>query len=471
MIEFIFISLLVPQLWGTDVFPVPLDAYPHLDLSESLLQILWTRIKIAPFNLFATLIFFLAIIHTFFAPFFQRLGQRFHRETASHQILRELCHILGEVEAIFGIWLLPLALGIFYFYDWSSLVNYFHKVNYVEPMFITVIMAIAASRPVLFFARSCMQNIAAIGRHTPLAWWLTIITIGPLLGSFITEPAAMTIAALLLGQQIYSLGPSLTFRYATFGLLLVNVSVGGTLTHFAAPPILMVAGKWHWDTHYMLTHFGLRALAGMLISAGVYWLIFFKEFRQLKAKVPPQNTSEAPIPRSIVVIHLLFLFWTIFNIHTPALFILGFLFFLGFTRITAVYQRAIDLRSPILVGFFLAGLVTHGGLQQWWIQPLLGRMNETYLFLGSTILTAFNDNASITYLASLVPEIFTHVTLQHAVVAGAVTGGGLTLIANAPNPAGQSILQQYFPEKISAIKLFFSALAPTVILALCFNYL
>jgi Na+/H+ antiporter NhaD/arsenite permease-like protein len=123
------------------------------------------------------------------------------------------------------------------------------------------------------------------------------------------------------------------------------------------------------------------------------------------------------------------------------------------------------------VGFFLAGLVTHGSLQQWWIEPLLGRMNETLLFLGATVLTAFNDNAAITYLSSLVPAIGANIGLQHAVVFGAVTGGGLTVIANAPNPAGQAILQDYFPEKISPPKLFLSALAPTVILALCFNYL
>ena len=58
--------------------------------------------------------------------------------------------------------------------------------------------------------------------------------------------------------------------------------------------------------------------------------------------------------------------------------------------------------------------------------------------------------------------------LKYAVVAGAVTGGGLTVIANAPNPAGQSILQRYFPEGISPLGLLLGALAPTVIMGLCF---
>jgi Na+/H+ antiporter NhaD/arsenite permease-like protein len=334
-------------------------------------------------------------------------------------------------------------------------------------------MAIASSKPVLFFAKTCMEKVASIGNNTPCAWWFSIMIIGPLLGSFITEPAAITISALLLAQQFYKLQPSLAFRYATLGLLFVNVSVGGTLTHFAAPPVLMVAEKWHWDTIHMFTHFGIRALVGIIVASILYGIIFRKEFTALgKRSVEiTEEKIEDHMPKWIVAMHLLFLFWTIFNIHTPALFIIGFLFFLGFTRITAMYQTPISLKSPILVGFFLGGLVTHGGLQQWWIEPLLGRMNETMLFLGSTFLTAFNDNAAITYLSSLVPEISSNIALQHAVVFGAVTGGGLTVIANAPNPAGQSILQDYFPDKISPLKLFLNALTPTLVLALCFNYL
>ena len=88
------------------------------------------------------------------------------------------------------------------------------------------------------------------------------------------------------------------------------------------------------------------------------------------------------------------------------------------------------------------------------------------LFLGATALTAVNDNAAITYLATLVPG-FTE-ELKYAVVAGAVTGGGLTVIANAPNPAGQSILQRFFPNGVSPLNLLVAALAPTAIMALAF---
>ncbi|MDR1590836.1 MAG: putative Na+/H+ antiporter [Puniceicoccales bacterium] len=466
----VFVGILFTNLLRADIFPVPLEAYGTFHPSESLLQILLARIKIAPFNFLGTLIFFLAILHTFFAPYFSNLAERFQRDTPRDKMLGVFFHFLGEVEVIFGLWIIPLIFSIFTFYDWHAVAAYFSGINYVEPLFIVVIMAIASSQPVLFFAKTCMEKVAAIGHRTPCAWWFSIITLGPLLGSFITEPAAITISALLLAQQFYRLQPSMAFRYATLGLLFVNISVGGTLTHFAAPPVLMVAGKWHWGTVYMFTHFGICAFIGIILASIFYGFIFRKEFKILGEREIREEKS-ASTPRWIVVSNLLFLFWTIFNIHTPALFIIGFLFFLGFVKITASYQGVISLRSPILVGFFLAGLVTHGGLQQWWIEPLLGRMNETLLFLGATVLTAFNDNAAITYLSSLVPAITADVALQHAVVFGAVTGGGLTIIANAPNPAGQAILREYFPGKISPLKLFLSALMPTLILGLCFNYL
>ena len=108
----------------------------------------------------------------------------------------------------------------------------------------------------------------------------------------------------------------------------------------------------------------------------------------------------------------------------------------------------------------------HGGLQGWWIEPVLKSLGPTALFWGATVLTAFNDNAAITYLATLVPGFSD--AAKYAVVAGAVTGGGLTVIANAPNPAGLSILQRYFPEGFSPLGLLLGALPPTLVMAACF---
>jgi Na+/H+ antiporter NhaD/arsenite permease-like protein len=345
------------------------------------------------------------------------------------------------------------------------------RVSYTEPLFVAVIMALAATHPVLRLAESCLRVAARLGRSSPGAWWLSILLVAPLLGSLITEPGAMTIAALLLARQFYDLEPGGRLRYATLGLLFVNISVGGTLTDFAAPPVIMVARAWNWDLMHMLTHFGWRAAAGIAVATGAYYLIFRRELSQLaiRAADRPPRPSRPAVPPWITVVQTGFLAFTVWQAHHPVLFIGAFLFFLAFARATAHHQNPVDLRPPVLVGFFLAGLVIHGGLQAWWIQPVLGRLGEGPLFLGATVLTAFNDNAAITYLASLVPGFSD--ALKYAVMAGAITGGGLTVIANAPNPAGQAILARYFSGSISPLKLAVAALLPTVIVGLCFMVL
>jgi len=171
----------------------------------------------------------------------------------------------------------------------------------------------------------------------------------------------------------------------------------------------------------------------------------------------------------VILVHVVFMGWTIFNAHHPELFVPGLLFFLGFAQVTSAYQNRIDLKPPLLVGFFLGGLVVHGGLQGWWIEPVLGRLAELPLMLAATVLTAFNDNAAITFLSTLVPS-FTD-GMKHAVVAGAVTGGGLTVIANAPNPAGQALLKRYFPDGVSPVGLLAGALLPTALFFVLFAVL
>jgi Na+/H+ antiporter NhaD/arsenite permease-like protein len=168
---------------------------------------------------------------------------------------------------------------------------------------------------------------------------------------------------------------------------------------------------------------------------------------------------------------VLALAWTVGNLHHPPLLVGGFLFFLAFTQATAHHQSGLSLRGPLMVGFFLAGLVVHGGLQSWWIQPMLGSLNEFALFLGAAFLTSFNDNAAITYLASQAPSVVATKAMQHAVMEGAVTGGGLTVIANAPNPAGQTILGKHFENGISPLGLLAGAVLPTLIVAACFRVL
>jgi hypothetical protein len=469
--------------------PRALASYPP-STDQTLSAALAQRVQIEPFNAIATGIFLLAILHTFAAAWFVALAHRLERRHAQRvdatgrpaapSVAAELLHLMGEVEIVFGLWAVVLLAAITAYAGWDSAKHYVNDgVNYTEPLFVVVIMALASTRPVVGFAEAALRRLADVGGGTPSAWWVTILTVGPLLGSFITEPAAMTICALLLARQFYDLKPGTRLKYATLGVLFVNVSIGGTLTHFAAPPVLMVARPWGWDTTFMLTHFGWRAALAIAASTGLYFLIFRGELKILSARPPAidveQQDEDAkgptlfPVPAWITAVHLAFIAWTVFNAHYPALFLGGFFFFLGFARATSVYQSRTNLRTPLLVGFFLAGLVIHGGLQGWWISPLLSSLSESPLFLGSTLLTAFNDNALITYLATLVPDLID--PLKEAVVEGAVVGGGLTVIANAPNPAGQALLGQFFDDAVSPLGLLLGALPPTTIAAMVFRLL
>ncbi len=474
-------------------FPRPVETYETVE--GGLIETLKSRAAQDPFNVAATIIFLLAICHTFAASSLNKLAHKYehiHEENLKTRGRRDrehpdgepevsfratVFHFLGEVEAIFGIWVIVLAGAASYFYSWHDFQVYLNKDKiFTEPLFVVVIMAIAASRPVLRFAEALMSKVAAIGKGTPAAWWLTVLIIAPILGSFITEPAAMTIGAMLLAKKFYRLKPEPMLAYATIGLLFVNISVGGTLTHFAAPPVLMVASTWNWGTLFMMEHFGWKAVVGVIISSLLYYAFFRKALFRVAdradgredGRLDPKSWQEreTPIPAWVTGVHLGFLAWTVYTAHYPVLFVGGFLFFLAFVMATRHHQNAIHMKSPMLVGFFLAGLVIHGGVQGWWIAPIIQTLPDQALMLGATILTAFNDNAAITYLASQVDGI--SFGAKHAVVAGAVTGGGLTVIANAPNPAGQSILSKYFEGGVSPLKLFLGALIPTIILYLCF---
>lgn len=496
---FVFLGLVVaPWLMASESlhlaqptapFPRPLESYGPVDASHGIINVLKERAAAEPFNVVATVIFLLAVIHTFLTArirHWAHVVEHRHAERLKQRVKAtdndednqpdevsfwgQTLHFLGEVEAVFGIWAAMLFVVIGWQKGLDTAIYYIgEKVDFTEPIFVVIIMTLASTRPVLKLAENSLRWVARLGGGRPWAWWLSILTVAPLLGSFITEPAAMTIAALLLAGQFFEFKPSSRLKYATIGLLFVNISIGGTLTHFAAPPVLMVASKWGWDMVYMFTHFGWHALSGIVISNALYFLIFRKELLALQPNQNAGRVTEEPIPAWVTFVHLLFLAFTVKMAHYPVLFIGGFLFFLAFSQATAHHQSKLELRGPMLVGFFLAGLVIHGGLQAWWIQPVLGSLGEVPLFAGATILTAFNDNALITYLSTLVPGFSEQ--LKFAVVAGAVTGGGLTVIANAPNPAGQSILQKYFDDGVSPLWLLAGALLPTAVVAFSFMVL
>lgn len=412
----------------------------------------------SPIELLATIFFGLAVLHTFSVKRFAHWAHRY----PPGSIKENLLHFLAETEVVFGLWAAALFLGIAALNrSFHAAITYIEGLNFTEPKFVLVVMVVAATRPVVRLAEALISFAArALPFRESVAFYVAALILGPLLGSFITEPAAMTLLALMLKRRYFDRGISPKLAYATLGLLFVNVSIGGTLTHFAAPPVLMVAAKWNWDTAFMITHFGWRAAASCVVSTVLVTLFFRRELLQL----PVERDSSTPIPIWLTAMHVVFLSLVVAFAHHPDVFFGIFVLFLGLVTATAEYQDSLKLREGLLVGFFLAGLVTLGSLQAYWLKPLIQSLNGNALFFGATGLTALTDNAALTYLGSLVDGISDE--LKYSLVAGAVTGGGLTIIANAPNPAGAGILQDakaFNGEGISPLGLFLGALVPTAV--------
>ncbi len=403
----------------------------------------------------ATFIFLLAIIHTFLSSQFQHLAQKYPEGSVTENFF----HLLGEIEVVFGLWAAIFIVLAGATSGWQGVIAYIDNLNFTEPVFVFAIMAMAATKPVLELASKLIfLKSKLIPLKSQHSLYFCALVVGPLMGSFITEPAAMTVTALILKQLYFDRDVSQRFKYITLAVLFVNVSIGGILTPFAAPPVLMVAGKWNWDITFMMKTFGWRSVLAVVFNAGLALTFVRRELDGLtiESKIQTQKS-----PWWLYLSHLLFLVLVVATAHHPKIFIGIFLFFLGVVTISKEFQEPIKLRESLLVSFFLGGLVVLGNLQSWWLKPLLESLTETPLFLGTTVLTAVTDNAAITYLASQLDNLSE--SMKYAVVAGAVAGGGLTVIANAPNPAGFSILQDSFgPDRIKPLRLFLYALVPTL---------
>ncbi len=411
----------------------------------------------------ATTLFAVAVLHTFLAFYFEKLAHKSPNHSG-------LFHLLGEVEVVFGFWAMVLIVSIAMLAGTNNAIQYAESRNYTEPLFVFVVMVVAASKPILFIAKQAVLAVskllsASLKLKSNTANYFVTLSFVPILGSLITEPAAMTLAALLLRDTLFTKTKSSKLMYLTLGVLFVNISIGGALTSFAAPPILMVTAAWGWDTAYVFQTFGIKAALAVFVNAFLLTLFVHKELPQL-----PSIDNKEDMPFWVVATHMSFLLGVVFFAHHPVIFMGLLLFFIGYTYAYSAYQSKLILKEALLVAFFLAGLVVLGGLQQWWLQPLLTGMSNTAVFYGATLLTAITDNAALTYLGSLVEG--TTEEFRYALVAGALTGGGLTVIANAPNPAGLAILKDSFPNKaVSALKLFASALPPTVIAIIAFRFI
>lgn len=403
----------------------------------------------------ATGLFALALLHTFSVAWFERLA---HRQPAHARLF----HLLGEVEIVFGFWAFVLVAALVAMGGRAAAIDYVDGRNYTEPLFVFAIMVVAGSRPVLGAARIATLAVARLlPLPRALATYFAALSLIPLLGSLLTEPGAMTLAALLLRDLYFQHGLSRRTQYATIGVLFVNVSIGGSLTPFAAPPVLMVAGLWGWDLPFMLRSFGAHVVPIVLINAAGAAFFCRADLRPRRLDGAEAGREEA-LPGSVILLHLALLGGVIAFAHHPPIFLGLMLMFLGIASAYPQYQNRILLREALLVAFFLAGLVVLGGLQQWWLKPLIERLGPTEIYFGATALTAITDNAALTYLAAQVPNLDDAV--KYAVVAGALSGGGLTVIANAPNPAGMTILKPFFPDgAVSPGGLFLAALPPTLV--------
>lgn len=410
-----------------------------------------------------TSLFALAILHIFMTPWFKKLAHSNNRFT-------HLWHLFSEIELVFGFWAIIFIGCIWANEGFITSINYLSSRSFTEPLFILIIMVISATRPIL---QIVLSAVLWISRTLPLAngvvFYCTALSLLPILGSWITEPAAMTIAALLLSQQLFQQNISTKLKYATLGVLFVNISIGGTFTTFAAPPIVMIAQKWQWDTSFMMATFAWKATIAIILNTLIATVFFYKELCIIKM-IDTQHNEIHKTPIALVLTHILLLSAIVFFAHQPVWLIGIFVVFLILTYVSSKYQQRLMIREGLFVAFFLAGLIVLGEPQRHWLQPILSSSSDNQLFLGGIVLTAFIDNAALTYLASLIDNLSD--TAQYALVAGAVTGGGLTVIANAPNPAGAAILKQHFPNyTIQPFKLLIAALIPTVIAAMAFYYL
>lgn len=414
------------------------------------------------FEYVATGLFVAALLHTFSVSFLQRLGSRF----PSGSFLENLFHLLGEVEVVFGLWAVVLVIYIALMSGMENGVQFLESQNFTEAVFIFVIMTLSATRPVLDLASKFILNVSyRLPIHKNLSFYVCAMVIGPLIGSLITEPAAMTVSALILKKHFFDRRLSDSLRYFTLAGLFVAVSVGGTLTHFAAPPVLMVAGRWEWDSSFMMLHFGWKAVLIVSAIAVLNAAIFKSEIVKIDMNLKvPRNLESPPW---LTGLHLMFLCLVVYFSHHMVVFVGLFLFFLGLVTVTKEHQDELKLREACLVGFFLGGLVVLGSSQSWWLEPIVDKLDHYTLYFAATGLTGIVDNAALTYLGAQIPGLSD--ATKYFLVAGSVTGGGLTVIANAPNPVGYGILGSTFCERgIEPLKLFLYALLPTFVAVLGF---
>lgn len=409
-------------------------------------------------EILSTVFLAMALLHTFLAPIFSKISHRFSQNTAGEAFF----HLLSEVEIVFGFWAFWFLLTWLVLAGPQTVIQYQQSLQMTEPLFIFCIMIVASTRPIVALARSFLVTVAQvlqkiIPAEKTVIQFVVVMGLGPLLGSLITEPAAITILSLLLLRMLDRADEVLL--YGLLALLFVNISIGGGLTHFAAPPILIVAQKFGWGLKDVFINIGEAVIAAVVTNVILFAFIFRKKIVQ---QLKPLEVETLKIPSWVTILHVLFLALIVLTAHYEKVFMGLFLIFIGLTTVTKAYQDGLKFKEAFLVAFFLAGLIVFGSLQKWWLTPILNSISETTLYFVATALTAVTDNAALTFLGSQVEGLSE--SSKWAMVSGAITGGGLTILANAPNPAGFAILGHKFPQKtLNPLKLLIAALPATII--------
>lgn len=341
-----------------------------------------------------------------------------------------LIHWLSEIELIFGLWTLPLFLVFVLNGQGDTLIQYLRSIHYFEPVLVFCVFIVAGSRPVLaivgrlvYAIGKAIANLARV--PTKFAELFVVLAICPLVGSVITEPAAMAVAAPMLSNMIQKRDQNLL--YILVALLFVNVSIGGALTNFAAPPILMVARPWGWSTPDVYMLFGTHSIMATILTTLLTLILLNRRISNAIGPLPTQKID-----------------WKKMRIFP------------------------LRYKEAGLIALFLTSLLVFGPFQTWWVQPVLTTIDGRLLYGAATLLTGIVDNAALTYLGAQVPNLSDE--SKYYLVAGAISGGGLTLIANAPNIIGLNLLKQHFPNGFDSKKLLVSAIPPTLLVGLIFAF-
>ncbi|MBS4169108.1 putative Na+/H+ antiporter [Parachlamydia sp. AcF125] len=436
-------------------------------------------VGITPLSITANVLLGIALAYNFlsrkiltFPPNWQKIQVGENEQAlswiSSKNPLKLFFHYVRTAKRIVGIWIIPLLASVTFLYDWRIAINFLSTRNYTEALFVSVIMTIVSSQPILNLMEAFIRKIASLGKESPGSWWVSLLTVGPILGAVITEAGALIVTSLLLAKQFYTRPVSQNLAYATLGLLFTHISLGAILTNFGAPLDWMHVEQWSEEELFTLARFSGKSLLTIFISTLCYYLYFRDEFAELAKREKTFSPSETRqrIPWWVTATHTMCLSVAILSLYHPPIFLSVTCLFLIFHETTRQYQTRLKLRPPMLVGFFFSALVIHGGLQEWWTTPLLERVDALMLTGASYLFGSFVDGATLAYLATLLPSL--NDATKYSVIVGTLAAGGLTVISHPFNSKQEAPSHSHFAEGISPKKLFFATLFPMFVTASIF---